>query len=66
MQINFLVYALLYCIGLPKEGEIGNARIPLPKAGKEQAMEYLQNLETLKTGMTERFLGCLSSVLVVV
>lgn len=30
-----------------------NARIPLPKAGKEQAMEYSYNLEILKTGMTE-------------
>lgn len=29
------------------------ARIPLPKAGKEQAIEYLYNLEILKTGMTE-------------
>ena len=30
-----------------------NARFPLPKAGKAQAMEYLYNLEILKTGMTE-------------
>lgn len=28
--------------------EIGSARIPLPKAGKEQAMGYLQHLETLR------------------
>lgn len=32
-----------------------NARIPLPKAGEEQAMEYLYNLDILKTGMTELF-----------
>lgn len=33
-----------------------NARIPLPKAGKEQTMECLFNLEILKPGMAELLL----------